>query len=381
MATQAKILSFDDARKSSSRTRAAGGSVRREERASSRSSRSAASRDQIRESRRSNRAGQEQFRAASVSAKGTSAMPSWFESSFAASNAPSRFADPDPFERSSQGRHAAQDPRINSRGAHSAVMSYDDFLEEEQENSASSSSQKGRSSKKKSPFTKFADWRRKHTKDKADKQFTRQFGGDSADAGAAGPRAAVYKGQMGSSQRRANRMQSGGSVASSGKSSGMRAARKAGADGAKQGGGFSVGALFGAIGSGITGLFSSTKRVVALTAVACVVVACSFMYPAAKQYYTELRSYQQVQAEYDAVVARNELLAEQRDYLNSVEGIEQTAHDNYGWVNKGENAVLVYGLRGDDELPETNLYVTSGSVPAPETWYSVILDPFFGFTN
>ena len=102
------------------------------------------------------------------------------------------------------------------------------------------------------------------------------------------------------------------------------------------------------------------------------------MYPAAKQYYQEMRYLDQVQAEYDAVVERNSELASTRDYLQSNAGVEEMAHDRYGWVNEGENSVLVYGLPEDDTIADTNLSIKRGSVEAPETWYSVILDPLFG---
>ena len=103
-----------------------------------------------------------------------------------------------------------------------------------------------------------------------------------------------------------------------------------------------------------------------------------FMYPAAKQYYTEMRHLDKVNAEYQAVTDRNADLAATRDYLQSETGIEEMAHEKYGWVNEGEHSVLVYGLPDDGTMADTNLYIKRGSVSAPETWYSVILDPLFG---
>ena len=47
-------------------------------------------------------------------------------------------------------------------------------------------------------------------------------------------------------------------------------------------------------------------------------------------------------------------------------------------MNEGEHSVLVYGLPDDGTMADTNLYIKRGSVSAPETWYSVILDPLFG---
>ena len=48
-----------------------------------------------------------------------------------------------------------------------------------------------------------------------------------------------------------------------------------------------------------------------------------------------------------------------------------------GWVSKGENAVTVYGLDLDDDSTFT-ASIVPGSIPAPETWYSKLLDPIFG---
>ena len=370
MAKQANILSFDDAKKYSTPGRAAHGSSRRgsarsaEMRAQrvddarpARGFRGVKANEVPRSSRRSRR--QDSFeptRASLASAQAprrASALPSWLEaenflkpaSSFAATGS-----------------------------SRSGIMSYDDFMaEEELEDNQGSASQNGKDqSKKKGLLARYSEARKKRTKEKADKQFTRQFGSDAPSSASAGPRAAVYKAEMGSSQKRATRMQDTGSMKA------VRAEHRS--KSAAKSGGFALPSFNFSLSGVAKWFFSSRLRITACTALACVVIACAFMYPAAKQYYTEMRSLQRVQAEYEAVVERNAQLAEQRDYLKSVEGIEQSAHDNYGWVNQGENAVLVYGLPQEDVLAETNLYINSGSVPAPTTWYSVLLDPFFGFS-
>ena len=47
---------------------------------------------------------------------------------------------------------------------------------------------------------------------------------------------------------------------------------------------------------------------------------------------------------------------------------------------KGENAVYVKGL---DTSHTDAVYadVVAGTVPAPDTWYSAVLDPIFGYSS
>ena len=301
----------------------------------------------------------------------------------------------------------------------SAIFSYDEFLSEE-EQAEDEGAQGGETSKKNKTFLqKLSDKKQKRAKEKAGRAYDRQFGDASSTAATnAGPRAAVYKGEMGPSQRRAQRMQpntsssrqgsyraahaanqenagilglianaaGGVSNAATSRFLGDSAAKKAGLH--AQTSGFSAdsrpgrakkqgtsGNLFSKITST---LFGTRRRVAALSVAACLVIAGMFMYPAAKQYYTEMRHLDKVNAEYQAVTDRNADLAATRDYLQSETGIEEMAHEKYGWVNEGEHSVLVYGLPDDDTMADTNLYIKRGSVSAPETWYSVILDPLFG---
>lgn len=302
---------------------------------------------------------------------------------------------------------------------HSAILSYDEFLSEE-EQTEDENAQGGETSKKNKTFLqKLSDKKQKRAKEKASRAYDRQFGDASSTATTnAGPRAAVYKGEMGPSQRRAQRMQpntsssrqgsyraahasnqenagilgwiasaaGGVSNAVTSRFLGDSAAKKAGLH--TQTSGFSSdgksgraqkrgasGNLFSKVASA---LFGTRRRVAALSVTACLVIAGMFMYPAAKQYYTEMRHLDKVNAEYQAVTDRNADLAATRDYLQSETGIEEMAHEKYGWVNEGEHSVLVYGLPDDGTMADTNLYIKRGSVSAPETWYSVILDPLFG---
>lgn len=241
------------------------------------------------------------------------------------------------------------------------IISYDDFLKEEQNNQEYETPRS-----KTNIFTKFSNAKKKRAKEKAGRAFDKQFSGTSSPSNASeGPRAAVYKGEMGRSQRRSQRMQAGMSpVQKIPRSSQSRDNKDA-----------SVAAWFGRV---FTSLFTRKRNIAALSVAACLVIAGVFMYPAAKQYYTEMRHLDKVNAEYQAVTNRNAELTSTRDYLKSSAGVEELAHEKYGWVKEGENSVLVYGLADNNTIADTNLYIQRGSVSAPETWYSVILDPLFG---
>ena len=301
----------------------------------------------------------------------------------------------------------------------SAILSYDEFLSEEEQAEDGDAQGSEASKKNKTFLQKLSDKKQKRAKEKAGRAYDRQFGDASSAAAAnAGPRAAVYKGEMGPSQRRAQRMQPNTSSSRQGSYPAAHAAnqenagilglianaagdvsnavtsRFLGDSAAKKAGlhaqtsGFSADSKSGRaqkqgtsgnLFSKITGaLFGTRRRVAALSVAACLVIAGMFMYPAAKQYYTEMRHLDKVNAEYQAVTDRNADLAATRDYLQSETGIEEMAHEKYGWVNEGEHSVLVYGLPDDGTMADTNLYIKRGSVSAPETWYSVILDPLFG---
>ncbi len=301
----------------------------------------------------------------------------------------------------------------------SAILSYDEFLSEE-EQADGTDAQGGETPKKNKTFLqKLSDKKQKRAKEKAGRAYDRQFGDASSIAAAnAGPRAAVYKGEMGPSQRRAQRMQPNMSSSRQGSYRAAHAAnqenagilgliasaaggvsnavtsRFLGDSAAKKAGMHAQTSSFSANGKSgcaqkqgasenlflkiASALFGTRRRVAALSIAACLVIAGMFMYPAAKQYYTEMRHLDKVNAEYQAVTDRNADLAATRDYLQSETGIEEMAHEKYGWVNEGEHSVLVYGLPDDGTMADTNLYIKRGSVSAPETWYSVILDPLFG---
>lgn len=201
--------------------------------------------------------------------------------------------------------------------------------------------------------------KRARAKDRADKAFDKQFRSSAPDPSTAGPRAALYKGEMGSSHKRASRMQ-----------------RTQDADGGKAG--FS--AVRKAEG-GLAALASSRKALTVLVAAACLAVTCFMLYEPAQNYYHAVREHDRLQAELAAVESRNAELEDSVAYLQTESGVEQSARDQLGWVRDGERSVYVQGLEGsgsDQGTSSTAGSVVPGSVEAPATWYSPLLDVIFG---
>ena len=203
--------------------------------------------------------------------------------------------------------------------------------------------------------------RQQQRKRKASREFDRS-GYGRTNTSASGARAAVHTGSMGSRQRKASRTYAQGSP--------YAGAAKA-----------AVGGVAGFIGS-----FVSKKHGVKLYALsallACMVLSGAFLYPAAQNYYIAIRNNAQAQAEYDALQDYYEQLQGNVAMLDTDEGVETRAHDLYGWVSAGDNSVMVQGTQAESSFDATEIgIVPSGSVKAPDTWYSGFLDPFFGYEN
>lgn len=199
--------------------------------------------------------------------------------------------------------------------------------------------------------------KKSRAKSKAERAFTKQFGGSKqsaeAAAAAAGPRAAVYKGEMGAKHRQAARMQNAESPQASAKR------------------GFSFLSLAS---------FKSSPKLIATAAVTvCLALSCVFLYAPAQQYYHALRERDQLAAEYAALAERNSALESDVASLQTQAGIEDRAHEQFGWVKKGEETANVRGLDLDETSSSSfQANIPSGSVEAPETWYSPFLDKLFG---
>ena len=203
-----------------------------------------------------------------------------------------------------------------------------------------------------------ADRKKKQkAKARAEKLFLRQFGSsDASDGTEGGSRAALYKGEMGRSHKRAFE-DLGGSARGRKKADSKpgRAAKEH--------------------DSGLP------KLTFVVAAFALLLFAAVFLYSPARQYYLEMRANDQLQAEYDALNERNQAIQEEIDYLSTDEGIQDEAREQLGWVQEGEVAVVVKGLEEEEEEDAVRAQVPSGSVPAPTTWYSPVLDMIFGFND
>lgn len=203
-------------------------------------------------------------------------------------------------------------------------------------------------------LSRFEKLKRKHAKDKADRKFARQYGGNGdAASGEGGSRAAVYKGEMGSAHRRSSRMQNEESSSASRRTRGGDSQKPA------------------------ARLVRKPWFIATAVTAFCLVFTVSFLYPSAAQLYHSVRERDQLQAEYAAIEQRNDSIQASVDALSTDAGVEDRAHQEFGWVSKGENAVTVYGLDLDNDSTFT-ASIVPGSIPAPETWYSKLLDPIFG---
>lgn len=202
-----------------------------------------------------------------------------------------------------------------------------------------------------------SDRRKARAKQRAEKMFTRQFGADDRDRQETS-RAAVYKAEMGKNHKRAFE-NLGGSASS-------RKCASSSSEGKK------------------TMRIVTPRLAIVLGSLLCIVMALVFLYPTTRQYYLELRGQSRLQAEYDALSARNASMESEIEHLKTDEGIKDAARTELGWVEEGETAGVVQGL--DQEVSSQkdesiNAQVKSGSIPAPETWYSPMLDAFFGYVD
>ena len=203
--------------------------------------------------------------------------------------------------------------------------------------------------------------RHAYRKAKAGRQFAAQFADAPSDASQNAPRAAVYTGSLGTKQRQAMDMQHSQTRTSS-------SSRRADRDNKKT--------------SWLDRMRSPKMLAIGIVTI-CLIAACAFIYPTARQYYQTIRQNARLEAEYEAIQERNATLQQEVDSLQSAQGIHDRAHELYGWVGAGENSVLIQGLEPSTE-GKTNGYqaaITPDSIPAPDTWYSPFLDWFFGFDN
>lgn len=201
-------------------------------------------------------------------------------------------------------------------------------------------------------------------KAKAEKLFNRQFGGDAGAPAQAGSRAAVYKGEMGRSHKRAFNDLGGAS-----ENRNVRGGR---------------GASAASRASQEKAHLSTSIWIYALGLLVCIAAALWFLYPMAQQYYVGLRTQDRLEAEYALLSERNAAIQSDIDRLSTDEGIEDVAREQLGWVSKGETAGVVVGPSEEETSPTpdtVHTQIDSSSVKTPDTWYSGVLDPIFGYSD
>ena len=111
-------------------------------------------------------------------------------------------------------------------------------------------------------------------------------------------------------------------------------------------------------------------------AIAVLIVAAAVLYPIGCTYYQALRQEQTLQAELDAVNQRNEKIDAENKQLETDEGVENQAREEYGWVKDDEKATVVVnsGDSGSGDMPSQ---VDGSKIEPPHTWYYDILDIIF----
>ncbi|MDR1013883.1 MAG: septum formation initiator family protein [Coriobacteriales bacterium] len=121
--------------------------------------------------------------------------------------------------------------------------------------------------------------------------------------------------------------------------------------------------------------------IVAVAALFCLAFMAFMLYPVAREYYLVMRENEQVSAEYQAVLDRNERIRRQIEDLQTPEGIEDRAREEFGWVKEGEEAVNITGLKVSDSSTGLPPAVGPDAVDVPETWLTQTLDEFFGIRD
>lgn len=110
--------------------------------------------------------------------------------------------------------------------------------------------------------------------------------------------------------------------------------------------------------------------------VAFILIVGVVLYPIGCTYYQAMRQQQQLQAVLDAVNDRNSQIESENKELETDEGVENQARQEYGWVKDGEHATVI--TNGDDssgnDMPSQ---VDETKIEPPHTWYYDILDVIF----
>lgn len=108
-------------------------------------------------------------------------------------------------------------------------------------------------------------------------------------------------------------------------------------------------------------------------------LALGSFYPVARVQYREERQKAKLEAEYRALVARNDRLSKAVERLRTPEGVEDLARSNLGLVKEGEHAVVVVDPSKETTLAGAPQIDAEPKVAAPRGPWTATLDAFFGY--
>ena len=136
----------------------------------------------------------------------------------------------------------------------------------------------------------------------------------------------------------------------------------------------------------LSSLFSWMSSTIAsrfVIAGCCVFFTFVMLYQPLADYYDESRQLQQLEAEYSALEEQNASLKSEIDYLNTDAGLEDYAGYKLGYIRADEQTATVENIEPSSKVNDTSgsisYSIPAGSVPAPDTWYSGVLDFVFGY--
>ena len=135
-------------------------------------------------------------------------------------------------------------------------------------------------------------------------------------------------------------------------------------------------------GDGKQGRFRlAGKSRVVLVVLGILVLCCVVLYPVGRDYYHSLREGQRLEAQIEAVNERNKTLEEEAESLQTDEGIEAQARNDYNYVKKGEHAASVTNAQGSSGSTDLPAQIDEDDIHAPQTWYYTVLDVIFFYSD
>lgn len=221
------------------------------------------------------------------------------------------------------------------------------------------SSRNSRSSREASSEPTFIQGLKKRARSaKAEREFNKTISSKESRNEEPTSRAALYEMRMGRTQKRSTKMQNDSSSGNS-----------------KRAKSVSLSSLFSWMSSAIASRF--------VIAGCCVFFTFVMLYQPLADYYDESRQLQQLEAEYSALEEQNASLKSEIDYLNTDAGLEDYARYKLGYIRADEQTATVENIEPSSKVNDTSgsisYSIPAGSVPAPDTWYSGVLDFIFGY--